>query len=90
MRMTYPNLKLQIFRRGLRQNVLARELKIDAAFLSKIIHGYRDPSPIVRKRIAEYLAVDESWLFEKYPAEDSRQSVHTQPHSVEAGSASDT
>ena len=90
MRMTYPNLKLQIFRRGLRQNVLAQELKIDETFLSKVIHGHREPSAIVRKRIAEYLAVDENWLFEKYPTEDPRQNVGALPQPVEAGSASDT
>jgi transcriptional regulator with XRE-family HTH domain len=62
----YPNLKLAIFKRGFRQNFLARELGINEAILSKIIHGYREPSESVRSRIAGYLGVEEAWLFEKY------------------------
>jgi transcriptional regulator with XRE-family HTH domain len=62
----YPNLKLQLFRSALRQNFLARELGIDESILSKIIHGYRQPSKEQRLLLASYLAVEESWLFEKY------------------------
>ena len=62
----YPNLKLQLFRKAVRQNYLARELGIDESFLSKIIHGYREPSPALRQSLAKYLGADESWLFEKY------------------------
>lgn len=70
----YPNLKLEIFKRGLHQNHLARVLKINEAILSKIIRGYREPSATQRKLIAGYLDVSEDWLFEKYdgasPADD--------------------
>jgi transcriptional regulator with XRE-family HTH domain len=62
----YPNLKLQLFRSAVRQNFLARELGIDESILSKIIHGYREPSPEQRQRLCGYLGVEESWLFEKY------------------------
>lgn len=62
----YPNLKLQIFRSAVRQNFLARELGIDESILSKIIHGYREPSKHQRESLAQYLGVEESWLFEKY------------------------
>jgi transcriptional regulator with XRE-family HTH domain len=62
----YPNLKLQIFRSAVRQNFLARELGIDESILSKIIHGYREPSKQQRQSLANYLGVEESWLFEKY------------------------
>jgi transcriptional regulator with XRE-family HTH domain len=62
----YPNLKLQLFRSAVRQNFLARELGIDESILSKIIHGYREPSPEQRQRLSGYLGVEESWLFEKY------------------------
>lgn len=62
----YPNLKLQLFRKAVRQNYLARELGIDESFLSKIIHGYRQPSAALRQRLANYLGAEESWLFEKY------------------------
>src|SRR5215467_6382763 len=62
----YPNLKLQIFRRGNHQNQLARVIGIDETVLSKIIHGYREPSPALRKMLAAHLEADENWLFEKY------------------------
>ncbi len=62
----YPNLKLEIFKRGIHQNHLARALGINEAILSKIIHGYREPSESQRKLIAGYLEIDERWLFEKY------------------------
>jgi transcriptional regulator with XRE-family HTH domain len=62
----YPNLKLQIFRSAVRQNFLARELGIDESILSKIIHGYREPSKQQRQSLANYLGVEESWLFERY------------------------
>ena len=64
----YPNLKLQLFRSSVRQNFLARELGIDESILSKIIHGYREPSKEQRQLLANYLGVEESWLFEKFEA----------------------
>lgn len=62
----YPNLKLTIFKRNLRQNHLAREVGIHEVALSKIIHGALEPSPAQRMRLSEYLHAEESWLFEKY------------------------
>jgi len=62
----YPNLKLQLFRSAVRQNFLARELGMDESILSKIIHGYREPSVEQRQKLSGYLGVEESWLFEKY------------------------
>ncbi len=62
----YPNLKLHMFKRGIHQNRLARQLGIADAVLSKIIHGYREPTKAERALMAEYLQVDEAWLFEKY------------------------
>ena len=62
----YPNLKLQIFKLGIHQNSIARALGIDESVLSKIIHGYREPSETQRKQLAGFLEVEESWLFEKY------------------------
>jgi len=62
----YPNLKLQLFRSAVRQNFLAKELGIDESILSKIIHGYREPSPEQRQMLSGYLGAEESWLFEKY------------------------
>jgi transcriptional regulator with XRE-family HTH domain len=68
----YPNLKLQIFKRGMRQNYLAQVLGINEAVLSKIIHGYHEPSEAMRKSLADFLEVGEDWLFEKYEAHGSR------------------
>lgn len=62
----YPNLKLQIFKLGIHQNHISRTLGIDESVLSKIIHGYREPSKIHRAQLANFLNVDESWLFEKF------------------------
>ena len=64
----YPNLKMQIFKSGVRQNHIAKQLGIGDAVLSKIIHGYRAPSHPERKLLADYLGVDEAWLFEEYEA----------------------
>jgi transcriptional regulator with XRE-family HTH domain len=60
----FPNLKLQIFRSGSHQNRLAKTVGIDETVLSKIIHGYRNPTTEQRKLLADYLAADEAWLFE--------------------------
>jgi transcriptional regulator with XRE-family HTH domain len=62
----YPNLKLQIFKLGIRQNQIARELKFCESQLSKIINGYREPSDGERKLLAGYLNVEEEWLFEQH------------------------
>lgn len=60
----YPNLKLQIWRSGIHQNRLARELSIDETLLSRIINGYREPSAGVKSRIAKYFQLDPEWLFQ--------------------------
>jgi transcriptional regulator with XRE-family HTH domain len=62
----YPNLKLQIFKRGVRQNHLAKQIGISDPILSKIIHGYREPSEAERKLLAACLEADEGWLFERF------------------------
>jgi transcriptional regulator with XRE-family HTH domain len=71
----YPNLKLQIFKSGIRQNQIARDLKFCESQLSKIIHGYREPSEEERQLLAAYLNVDESWLFERYESVPTPQSA---------------
>jgi len=65
----YLNLKLQIFKRGARQNHLAKLMGISDAILSKIIHGYREPSTTERRLLSTYLEADEAWLFEKFDVE---------------------
>jgi transcriptional regulator with XRE-family HTH domain len=73
----FPNLKLQIFRRGSHQNKLAKAVGIDETVLSKIIHGYRSPTAVQRKLLAEYLETDEAWLFERFEASPSRNDSAT-------------
>jgi transcriptional regulator with XRE-family HTH domain len=60
----YPNLKLQLWKSGMRQNQLAKLLGMDETVLSKVVNGFRHPSLQVRRRIADLLEVDEHWLFE--------------------------
>lgn len=70
----YLNLKLQLFKLGIHQNRLARDLGMDETALSKIINGYREPSEKQRKLLADFLRVEEKWLFEKYDgAQRSRE-----------------
>jgi transcriptional regulator with XRE-family HTH domain len=62
----YLNIKLQILRLGIHQNNIARALGINESVLSKIIHGYREPSKTHREQLAAFLKAEESWLFENY------------------------
>lgn len=59
----YPNLKLQLWRVGIRQNRLAQLIGIHETLLSKIVNGFRQPDPRIRTRIATILQSDEAWLF---------------------------
>ncbi len=60
----YPNLRLELWRAGIKQNRLAQMLGIDETLLSRILNGFREPTPQTRARIAELLQRDETWLFE--------------------------
>ena len=60
----YPNLKLQLWKSGIRQNRLAQMLGMDETILSRIMNGFREPNPQVKSKIAELLHSDEAWLFE--------------------------
>jgi transcriptional regulator with XRE-family HTH domain len=75
----YPNLKLQLWMSGIRQNRLAKMLDMDETTLSKIVNGFRQPTPEMRGRIASALKSDERWLFqtvaEKLKQEDRRPSA---------------
>jgi transcriptional regulator with XRE-family HTH domain len=63
----YPNLKLQLWKTGIRQNRLAQLLGMDETILSRIVNGFREPSPKLRVDIANVLRCEESWLFEPAP-----------------------
>src|SRR5260370_38768756 len=68
----FPNLKMQIFRRGNHQNQLAKAVVIDETVLSKIIHGDRNPTASQKKLLASYLEADEPGLFERFEAAPQR------------------
>ena len=61
----YPNLKLQLWKTGIRQNRLAQMLGMDETALSKIVNGYREPGEVLRQTIAGILQSDEAWLFRR-------------------------
>jgi len=65
----YPNLKLQLWSTGIKQNRLAQMLGMDETMLSKVINGFRQATPEIRKRIAGLLQADEAWLFHQQSAE---------------------
>jgi len=72
----YPNLRIQLWKSGIRQNRLAKMLEMDETLLSRILNGFRQPSPEVRKRISTLLNSDEAWLFqvvESGPPEQSER-----------------
>ncbi len=69
----YPNLKLQLWRTGIRQNRLARMVGVDETILSRMINGFRAPNKEIRSRIAVLLQSDEEWLFE--PADQNSKAV---------------
>ena len=61
----FPNLKIQLWKAGIRQNQLAKMINIDETFLSKVVNGFREPSAEVRAKISELLQMDQEWLFER-------------------------
>jgi transcriptional regulator with XRE-family HTH domain len=65
----YPNLKLKLWSTGMKQNRLALMLGMDETMLSKVINGFREATPDIRKRIANLLQADEAWLFQRESAE---------------------
>ena len=72
----FPNLKLQIWRTGLRQNRVAQMVNIDETMLSKILNGFREPSIELQGKLASLLECDAAWLFERQ--ESSREVVRKQ------------
>jgi transcriptional regulator with XRE-family HTH domain len=83
----FPNLKLQIFRRGSHQNQLAKAVGMDETVLSKIIHGYRAPTVEQRKLLSGYLEADEAWLFERFEATSGHGSSVPAPDTTRSAKA---
>lgn len=81
----YPNLKLQLWRAGIRQNRLAQMLGMDETALSKIINGYREPGAELRQFIATLLQGDEAWLFQRV----DRDSERSMPRESSKGAGGD-
>jgi transcriptional regulator with XRE-family HTH domain len=68
----YPNLKLQLWKTGFRQNRLAQMLGMDETALSRIVNGYREPGAELRQSIAKLLETDEAWLFARVERDGER------------------
>jgi transcriptional regulator with XRE-family HTH domain len=77
----YVNLKLALWRSGIHQNRMAQDMQMDEAILSRIINGYREPSPEQRAQIATYLNAEEQWLFTRDP-EFMKMRRHRSPDGV--------
>jgi len=77
----YPNLRIQLWKAGIRQNRLAKMVEMDETLLSRIVNGYREPSVEFRKRISTILECDEEWLFH---AVDSTPSPESAPQKGKA------
>ncbi|MBZ5595228.1 MAG: helix-turn-helix domain-containing protein [Acidobacteriia bacterium] len=60
----YPNLRLELWKRRIRQHEFAKSLQMDETVLSKIVNGIRRPSVQLQRQIAVLLNRDEAWLFE--------------------------
>ena len=71
-RCIYPNLKLRIYKTGIRQNLLAKLVGINEAYLSRIVNGVRVPGEQVRLQNAKVLECDVEWLFEQFTVEVNR------------------
>ena len=59
----YPNLKLQLWRMGIRQNRLAQIVGVDETILSRVVNGFRKASPELQRNIARALESSQEWLF---------------------------
>jgi transcriptional regulator with XRE-family HTH domain len=77
----YPNLKIQIWKLGMRQNRLAQILGIDETLLSRIINGYREADTKLRAELAVLLDKDERWLFSPFEG-DADHANHHRPASA--------
>jgi len=70
----YPNLRIQLWKAGIRQNRLAKMLEMDESLLSRIVNGYRQPSTEFRQKISAILDSDELWLFQTTENSATKQS----------------
>ncbi len=73
----YPNLKLQLWKTGIRQNRLAKMLGMDETILSKIVNGFREPSPQMREKIASLLGSDATYRMARATSAKGRSRLAT-------------
>ena len=71
----YPNLRLELWKQHIRQNELAKRLRMDETVLSKIVNGIRRPNLRLQRQIAVLLNRDEEWLFEAFEEAASPQNA---------------
>ncbi len=57
------NVVIALRLRGLRQYQAAHAIGVSDSHLSRIVLGQEDATPIERRRLAELLQADETWLF---------------------------
>ena len=57
-------LKVLLVERGVRNFDLAKHLDCDPAKVSKIVNGWLDPNLETRKKIAEFLGVDQEEIWQ--------------------------
>lgn len=76
----YPNLRLELWKQRIRQNELAKSLRMDQTVLSKIVNGIRRPSLQLQRQIAVLLNRDEAWLFEIERPASPRTEKADAPH----------
>jgi hypothetical protein len=68
----FPNIAYAAGVRGLAQYQLALAVSMSESRLSRCLNGRFEFSPMERRRIAEVLSFDESWLFERPKPPKSR------------------
>ena len=56
-------LKVLMIEKGIKNFDLAKHLGVDPTKSSQIVHGWIDPDPETKKRIAEFLGVDQVELW---------------------------
>lgn len=74
----YLNLKIELWRSGIRQYRFAQLVGIHETVLSKIVNGFREPDAETKTRIAQLLNRDEQWLFTAEEAPSRIQAANDQ------------
>ena len=57
-------LKVLMIEKGIKNFDLAKHLGVDPTKSSQIVHGWIDPDPVTRQKIAEFLEVDQEVIWQ--------------------------